>query len=77
MGTTLIGAASGVDLFTAFSAALSITGNIGAGFGGIGPAGNFAAFPNHLKWLYSFVMIAGRLELWTVFVLFTREYWRG
>ncbi|MDR1178329.1 MAG: TrkH family potassium uptake protein, partial [Spirochaetaceae bacterium] len=34
MGTTLIGAASGVDLFTAFSAALSITGNIGAGFGG-------------------------------------------
>ncbi|MDR1430378.1 MAG: TrkH family potassium uptake protein [Spirochaetaceae bacterium] len=76
MGTTLISAASGIDPFTSFSAALSMTGNLGAGFGGIGPAGNFAAFPDHLKWLYSFVMVAGRLELWTVFVLFTREYWR-
>jgi trk system potassium uptake protein TrkH len=77
MGTTLISAASGIDLFTSFSAALSITGNIGAGFGGVGSAGNFGAFPDHLKWLYSFVMIAGRLELWTVFILFTREYWRS
>jgi trk system potassium uptake protein TrkH len=76
VGTTLISAASGIDLFTSFSAALSITGNIGAGFGGIGSTGNFAFFPDHLKWLYSFVMIAGRLELWTVFILFTREYWR-
>jgi trk system potassium uptake protein TrkH len=75
-GTTLISAASGIDPFTSFSAALSITGNVGAGFGDIGSTGNFALFPNHLKWLYSFVMIAGRLELWTVFILFTREYWR-
>ncbi|MDR0761007.1 MAG: TrkH family potassium uptake protein [Treponema sp.] len=72
--TTLITAASGTDIFSSFSAALSITGNIGAGFGAIGPAHNYRGFPDHIKWLYSFVMIAGRLELWTVFVLFTPVY---
>jgi trk system potassium uptake protein TrkH len=68
--TTLITAASGTDVFSSFSAALSVTGNIGTGFGAIGPAHNYGGFPDHIKWLYSFVMIAGRLELWTVFVLF-------
>ncbi|MDR0624054.1 MAG: TrkH family potassium uptake protein, partial [Treponema sp.] len=57
--TTLITAASGTDLFSAFSAALSITGNVGTGFGAVGPAHNYSAFPNHIKWLFSFVMIAG------------------
>jgi trk system potassium uptake protein TrkH len=74
--TTLAGAAAGLDVFSAFSAALSVTGNVGVGFGAVGPSHNFAAFPSALKWLYSLVMIAGRLELWTVFVLFTPEYWR-
>jgi trk system potassium uptake protein TrkH len=74
--TTLAGAASGMDTFSSFSAALSVTGNVGVGFGAVGPGRNFAAFPSYLKWLYSLVMITGRLELWTVFVLFTREYWR-
>jgi trk system potassium uptake protein TrkH len=74
--TTLITAASGTDLFSAFSAALSITGNVGTGFGAVGPAHNYSAFPNHIKWLFSFVMIAGRLELWTVFLLFRPLYWR-
>jgi trk system potassium uptake protein TrkH len=74
--TTLITAASGTDVFSAFSAALSITGNVGAGFGAVGPAHNYHAFPDHIKWLFSFVMIAGRLELWTVFLLFRPLYWR-
>ncbi|MDR2798360.1 MAG: TrkH family potassium uptake protein [Treponema sp.] len=74
--TTLITAASGTDLFSAFSAALSVTGNIGVGFGAIGPSRNYGAFPDHVKWVFSFVMISGRLELWTVFVLFSPEYWR-
>lgn len=72
--TTLITAASGTDIFSSFSAALSITGNIGVGFGAIGPANNYSGFPDHIKWLYSFVMTAGRLELWTAFVLFTPVY---
>lgn len=74
--TTLVTAASGFDVFSSFSAALSITGNIGTGFGAVGPFRDFGAFPNHLKLFYALIMIAGRLELWTVFVLFTPEYWR-
>lgn len=74
--TTLITAASGTDLFSAFSAALSVTGNLGVGFATIGPSRTYGAFPDHIKWLFSLVMIAGRLELWTVFVLFSPEYWR-
>jgi trk system potassium uptake protein TrkH len=74
--TTLVTAASGTDLFSSFSAALSVTGNIGAGFGAVGPGRAYAFFPNHVKWLFSLVMIAGRLELWTVFILFSPEYWR-
>lgn len=74
--TALITAASGTDLFSSFSAALSIAGNVGIGFGAVGPSHNYGAFPDHIKWLFSFVMIAGRLELWTVFLLFRPFYWR-
>ncbi|MDR2952386.1 MAG: TrkH family potassium uptake protein [Treponema sp.] len=74
---TLITAASGIDLFSSFNAALSITGNIGSGFGLIGPGSNYSVFADHIKWLFSFVMIAGRLEMWTVFILFTSAYWRN
>jgi trk system potassium uptake protein TrkH len=74
--TTLITTAYGTDLFSAFSAALAVTGNSGVGFGIIGPRGNYGAFPDPIKWLFSLVMIAGRLELWTVLVLFSPEYWR-
>lgn len=73
---TLITAASGTDIFSSFCAALAVTGNVGIGFGAIGPSAHYGAFPDHIKWLFSFVMITGRLELWTVFVLFTPEYWR-
>jgi trk system potassium uptake protein TrkH len=74
---TLITALSGIDVFSSFSAALAVTGNAGIGFGAAGPAHNFASFPDHLKWLFSLVMIAGRLELWTVFILLNPEYWRS
>jgi len=75
--TSLVTAAAGFDIFSSFSAALSITGNIGIGFGAAGPFKNFSLFPGYLKLFYSLVMIAGRLELWTVLVLFTPEYWKG
>lgn len=74
--TALLTAASGTDVFSAFSAALAVIGNLGLGFGAAGPGGNFGEFPDPLKWLFSFVMLAGRLELWTLFILFTPEYWR-
>jgi len=74
--TTIVIAAAGTDVFSSFTAALALIGNIGVGFGAAGPSGSFAIFPESLKWFFSFVMIVGRLELWTVFVLFTGEYWR-
>jgi trk system potassium uptake protein TrkH len=73
---TLVVAASGVDLLSALSASLAICGNVGLGFGRLGAGGNFALFPDHIKWFFSFLMIAGRLELWTMYVLFPPEYWQ-
>jgi trk system potassium uptake protein TrkH len=73
---TLVTAASGFDLFSSFTTSLAILGNVGIGFGAISPGQTFANFPNHLKWLYSFVMILGRLELWTVLILFHPDFWR-
>jgi trk system potassium uptake protein TrkH len=74
--TTLATAASGFNLYSSFNTALSMIGNVGTGFGMAGPHHNFSEFPNHLKMLYSLVMITGRLELWTVIVLFTPGYWK-
>ncbi|GHV75093.1 hypothetical protein AGMMS49940_23950 [Spirochaetia bacterium] len=74
--TALVGATAGMDIFSAFSTAVAVVGNLGTGFGAIGPGRDYSPFPDYLKWFYSFAMIAGRLELWTVLVLFTPEYWR-
>ncbi|HPC71355.1 MAG TPA: potassium transporter TrkG, partial [Treponema sp.] len=73
---TLVVSSSGTDLVTAFSSALVTVGNIGPGFGLVGPAQNYSNFPDYVKLVWSFAMIAGRLELWTVFILFTPEFWR-
>ncbi|MDR1412192.1 MAG: TrkH family potassium uptake protein [Spirochaetaceae bacterium] len=74
--TALVSAALGVDVFSSFCTALAVTGNIGIGFGASGPASNYGAFPAALKYFYSFIMLAGRLELWTVLILFVPEFWR-
>jgi trk system potassium uptake protein TrkH len=53
-------------------------GNVGPGLGPIvGPAGNFAPLPDGAKWILSFGMLLGRLELFTVIVLFSRAFWRS
>ena len=62
------------DFVTSFTAAASCLGNIGAGFNSVGPAGNYAAFSIFSKAVCSFLMIAGRLELFTVFILFSKYY---
>lgn len=67
----------GLDPITALSGAASALANIGPGFGPeIGPAGNFANLPDQAKWLLSATMVVGRLEVLSVFVLFTAAYWR-
>ncbi|MCC6597988.1 MAG: TrkH family potassium uptake protein [Alphaproteobacteria bacterium] len=71
-------ALTGVDFMTAISSAATAVGNVGAGVGPIvGPAGNFSLLPDGAKWLMSFAMMLGRLEILTVFVLFSSIYWRG
>lgn len=74
--TTLVVATAGTDIVTSFSTALVTLGNIGPGFGRIGPAMNYAFFPGYVKWFLSFIMALGRLEIYTVLVLFTPRFWK-
>jgi len=68
--------ASGVDFETAFTASFQFLGNIGFGFSKAGPMENFAFLSPPLLALSSFLMLAGRLELFTVYALFTRSFWK-
>jgi len=73
--TTVVVSTSEENILTCFSAALATVGNIGPGFGKIGPAGNYAFFPDYIKIYLSFAMLVGRLEIYTVLILFTRRFW--
>ena len=67
----------GLDLITALSGAATAVANVGPGLGDtIGPAGNFSSLPEAAKWLLSFGMLMGRLEILTVLVLVTPMFWR-
>lgn len=66
----------GYDEMTAFSGALALVGNIGPGFSLVGPADNFGFFSDGDKLVFSAAMIIGRLECYTVFVLFSLSFWR-
>ncbi len=68
--------ARGFDAMTALSGALAMVGNIGPGFSLVGPAQNFGFFSDIDKIVLSFGMIVGRLECYTVFVLFSAAFWR-
>jgi len=68
----------GLDFITSVSGAATALANIGPGLGPeIGPAGNFGGLPDSAKWVLSFTMLIGRLELVSVYVLFTAGFWRG
>ena len=69
-------ASEGLDLVTAATAVAASIGNIGPGLGEVGPAGNYAGLPDLAKWLLSSLMIVGRLEIFPVLVLSTRDLWR-
>lgn len=73
---TMIVATSHADVLTAFTTALSTVGNIGPGFGMIGPTENYAFYPDYVKWVLSAAMIIGRLEIYTILVLFTPMFWK-
>ncbi len=68
----------GLDFLTAVSSAATAIANVGPALGPItGPAGNFQSLPDAAKWLMAVGMLMGRLELFTVLVLFSRTFWRG
>lgn len=74
--TVVIFCASGVNFDESIGAAVSAIGNVGISIGQFGPAGTYAAFPTVAKWVMSFVMLIGRLEIFTILLLFTKALWR-
>jgi len=76
MLVTLYLFAQGFDAMTAVSTAVATVGNIGPGFSLTGPSENYAFFSNTDKMVLSFAMIIGRLEFYTVFLLFSRDFWK-
>lgn len=67
---------SGLDPVTSMSAALASLTNTGPGLGPVGPMGNFAVLTDFQTWVCTFAMLIGRLELFTVLILFTPGFWR-
>ena len=68
--------AMGLDMPTSFGAVAAALSNIGPGLGAVGPAHTYADIPTPGKWVLSVLMLAGRLELYTVIILLSPSYWR-
>ena len=69
---------TGLDFITAISGAATSISNVGPGLGSvIGPNGNFSSLPDISKWILTFGMILGRLELFAILVLFLPSFWRN
>jgi trk system potassium uptake protein TrkH len=66
----------GMDLMTSIGAAISCVGNVGPAFGTLGPADNYAHVPMLGKWMLAGLMMLGRLEIFTVLVLFVPAFWK-
>jgi len=72
---TLAMTALGLDLVSGFTASASCLGNIGPGFGNVGPMVNYGFIPDIGKYLLSLLMLLGRLEIFTFLLLFVPDYW--
>lgn len=68
---------TGVDIPTATSSIATCMAGIGPGIGSVGPAGNFAFYTDAGKYILVFFMLLGRLEIYTIMILFTRNFWRS
>ena len=75
LGTFVI-SIMGYDIITSFSTSASMLGNIGPGIGTFGPFTNYSSLPMAGKWFLSGLMLLGRLELLTVIILFTRNFYK-
>jgi len=70
-------ASAGYDVATAISVAFSVTANVGPALGGVGPGADYSDFPGNVKLGLSFCMLAGRLDIFTLFVLLQPKFWRA
>ncbi len=66
----------GLNFETSIGATIAALGNIGPGIGGVGPVENYAFFTPFTKWFLSFLMLLGRLELFTVLIVLSPAFWR-
>jgi trk system potassium uptake protein TrkH len=73
---TLALVATELDLLTAFTAAVACVNNTGPGLGAVGPAGTYAVLDDVQTWICVFAMLLGRLELFTLLIVFTPVFWR-
>ena len=76
MLSLIIALTANTDFISSLAVSASTIGNIGPGLGVIGPLNNWADFPNSTKWITSFCMLLGRLEIFTVIILFSKAYWK-
>ena len=74
--TSILLSFTGLDMQTAITASAASIGNIGPGLGSIGPSNNWGHLSEFAKWLTSFCMLLGRLEIFTVVVIFSRSFWK-
>jgi trk system potassium uptake protein TrkH len=73
---TLLLLFSGLDVITAFTAVIATINNAGPGLGQVGPASTYAGLTDFQTWVCAAIMLLGRLELFTILVIFTRGFWR-
>ena len=73
---TFVLSASGLDIFTSFTAIVAMVNNTGPGLGQVGPASTYAVLNDFQTWVCSFAMLLGRLEFFTLLVVLTPVFWR-
>jgi trk system potassium uptake protein len=76
VGMSLLLTATGLDFITAFSAVAACINNMGPGLGQVGPATTYAVLTDFQTWVCTTAMLLGRLELFTLLVVFTPAFWR-
>lgn len=76
VGLTMLLLFSGLDVLTAFTAVMACVNNIGPGLGDVGPAVNYGGLSDFQTWVCTFAMMLGRLELLSLLVLLTPQFWR-
>jgi trk system potassium uptake protein TrkH len=68
---------SGADMVTGFTAIIACINSVGPGLNLVGPSTTFAVLSDFQTWVCTVAMLLGRLELFTLFVLFSRDFWRN